>query len=1317
MICSVFAAGFASAMGERLRVSAPRTPAVEIVLDPLPLVRGRLFKPDGTLLANARLQVYLQAKNPTQSAWTGEALPALTTDANGEFGVPFRQPGEHTLTFIAPNVGAAGPEAIITETGTDLLGLELRLRPCGSVAGKVCWKRVGTPVPDFPVRLARDDGSGIGLSATTDAEGAFGIADVPPGAYTVSWNAEGFVQPPNDQRQVVRVGEGEHVDGVLVELTTLPVLVGRILRPDGTPLANRQQAALHLKVQTPEGLVSTSLSVNTSDDGEFASPLEPEKPRFGPARASVVIAKVGSGSRRFRLVEGEDPPVLEFQLHPLASVTGQVRERGTKRPLVDASVQLSSGTGETVHIPKAKTDADGRFAFADVPAGLYRLSAKTDADAGSAYREVSVAGGQELGNLVLEVPLPQPLVGQVFGKDGTTPLAGAEVWFGRDECTADDQGRFAFGNADRGSVVMVQAQGLAQVVQPVNRDAAQPGQPVEVKVVLRHAGGSLSGIVRRAGTNEPVEDAVVVAWDRNPYRRGCSPLNALRELSASGQAPGQGGGRLTGDLEDHFQTATDGEGRYRFEHLPENEYTILVAAPGLKVARREGVTVAEGADCRGVDLTLEKSVDQEPAPVTLSGRLVKTDGTALALTGFAWRLSTTPGSFPSSEGRTDADGRYVLSLGRRSVARPQGQEVALEVCVLGFRRTRTDGLLVPADGVLNEVDFRLEEQPAGSVSGTVFLPDGQSPAEAVRVVAFSQAHVRQRLERSRSFGSYGSHRSSYGRYGQQVGWSDQEATFSDERGHYRLTRLEPGTYTVEAHADRSGDSLAAFDERLHEAVPAIRDEVVLAAGEETTGQDLTLGKSGSISGTVVTTDGEPLSGVSVSASLAPSARASRALLFATGSNAHTDETGRFLLERVPPGTWNVGASLPGFSQRQAPTAVVKPGEETSGLSLRLRRHESKWASVSGRVLLPDGRAAEQARVGADSWLDGYGYRWAVTDPDGRFELSRIRPGRTSLRAWKAGYAWSEPIEVTLTPEATKEGVTLALRTGGSVEGRVVREEGATLAEDAFVWAIPAGDRLWLRHSDYGVPAMHRVALVDEQGRFGLTQVTPGENHLFLIDASGKLLDVKRNVAVTAGEDVRDVSLHLRSFAGSVTGTVTRKTDRSPVANASVYACNDLFGRYVFGAGTDEYGRFAIGGLPPGVYHVFCDLEGFALTLALASCAQRDVAVGPEQPTRVDFELVAGGAIAGKVLAADGKVPVEGAMVATVSPDTAALDPPQTGLTSRTATTDESGAFELKHLMPGEYEIHVIGPYGTGSVAQRVTVWDNQTATMEARLEQ
>ncbi len=62
------------------------------------------------------------------------------------------------------------------------------------------------------------------------------------------------------------------------------------------------------------------------------------------------------------------------QRDTLSTVSGSVSDHETARPVLGATVSLTSGSGETLAVRTGETGRDGRFAFTGLPAGDYRLT-------------------------------------------------------------------------------------------------------------------------------------------------------------------------------------------------------------------------------------------------------------------------------------------------------------------------------------------------------------------------------------------------------------------------------------------------------------------------------------------------------------------------------------------------------------------------------------------------------------------------------------------------------------------------------------------------------------------------------------------------------------------------------------------------------------------------------------------------------------------------------------------------------------------------------------------------------------------------------
>ena len=158
----------------------------------------------------------------------------------------------------------------------------------------------------------------------------------------------------------------------------------------------------------------------------------------------------------------------------------------------------------------------------------------------------------------------------------------------------------------------------------------------------------------------------------------------------------------------------------------------------------------------------------------------------------------------------------------------------------------------------------------------------------------------------------------------------------------------------------------------------------------------------------------------------------------------------------------------------------------------------------------------------------------------------------------------------------------------------------------------------------------------------------------------------------------------------ISGTVKNAADDTPLLRARVVAqSGPSADPYVTMTGSD--GKYVLPDLPPGSYTVSVTRTGYAAQ-TYGSARQPDgvpvtVAAG-QGAANIDFALVAGRAIAGRILDEDG-TPFAGAIVrALVSRSQAGSD---TLVQVAGAETDDRGEFRLHGLAPGQYYVSASDP--------------------------
>jgi protocatechuate 3,4-dioxygenase beta subunit len=139
---------------------------------------------------------------------------------------------------------------------------------------------------------------------------------------------------------------------------------------------------------------------------------------------------------------------------------------------------------------------------------------------------------------------------------------------------------------------------------------------------------------------------------------------------------------------------------------------------------------------------------------------------------------------------------------------------------------------------------------------------------------------------------------------------------------------------------------------------------------------------------------------------------------------------------------------------------------------------------------------------------------------------------------------------------------------------------------------------------------------------------------------------------------------------SVTGTVTNSLTGAPVLRAHVILRG---GQQKFGALTNGEGKFSIAGIPPGSYLVTAERVGFAPPAVSFRAPQLALRAGDAKDS-VDVKLTPVGAIAGRVLDADGE-PIQSVDVSAEGPQS-----------QESAITDNKGQYRIDGLAPGKYRL-------------------------------
>lgn len=619
-------------------------------------------------------------------------------------------------------------------------------------------------------------------------------------------------------------------------------LHGIVVDPEGVGLPDARVEISRnelrgLRLGSEPAVENVVATLSTDAKGRFKSPL----PRSRPFDLRVSLA----GFAAARIESCHAGEFVQVRLDRGARLHGRVTRRSDSSPLAGAQILATLWDSRNLRDADLETtaDADGRYALDGLPSDRLLLSIRhRDAVPIIAMGVRLQAGESRERDFALDEGALAS--GVVTDAEMGRPIADAEVSLGMSEVNrtrTDAQGRWTLRGLPRdtsfGSSFQARASGYASCWKRVRGVA-------EAELALDFAlarGGLVSGRVI-APDDAPVGGAFV-AVHSSVVREGLSGL-------------------------DRASTSTSADGRFEIHDLdPTAPQVLFVTRDGMGARLYD--LPAELATTGSVDLGNIRLGEA----ATILGRVVDEHGTPLPRTyiylhgangdrgAFNGQADYSSGRlFTRREGRCDDRGRFGftdLSPGRyRLDVSPKGSATvaALEL-EIGTGEVRR--------GV--ELELRIGQTLTGRVVG----PEGE-PIDTATVEVFREPYDRQR--------------STY--------------TITDDRGEFRVTGLDEGTYEL------------AFDDDLVTREPGAAE---LYGGRL---KGVRAGASGilfalqspvEIQGRVVDPEGQPVAGFSVYA-----IEADRGLEDWPDATARTDASGRFTLRVAPDHAFNVMAATDGF---------------------------------------------------------------------------------------------------------------------------------------------------------------------------------------------------------------------------------------------------------------------------------------------------------------------------------------------------------------------------------------------------------------------
>ncbi len=687
-------------------------------------------------------------------------------------------------------------------------------------------------------------------------------------------------------------------------------------------------------------------------------------------------------------------------------VAGILVDAATGAPLKSATVQLIPAGADSLAARAARTDAEGRFSFADVPAGEARLVVDPFAQGAGYY----AANGNKLFER-LEIPLEisagetaSPTValptagakaiersatikGTIRDLVSGAPIAGAQVFVGRRSATSGPDGGFRVREIRTGRRMLI-AEHPDYLEFRRDLGTLEPGIR-ETEILMQPAGtGNFEGQVLAADSGRPLAGALVVVGNR--------------------------------------EAMTDEQGRFRLLGLAAGDLSLSASAERHKPASLT-LSLAEGE-------TASRTIRLEPVTTGRIAGLVLDAETGQPLPGAVVfigdeRLQAgADGAFRSGE---LAEGEVLLTAqhaGYRPAKMPlrvfAGEEVG---AVLELAPITTGSLALtvlddetgqPLEGAVVRIAdrearsdaqgrARFDDLPAGAHSVAADHPGHVPGAADIRIRRAAETAAELRLKPILTGDVVG--RVVNARDGSPVPGAaiagPQVGAVADEGGRFRLPGLMAGRIRLSASAPLFAPAELSFDLARND----IADVTI----------ELEPITHGAVRGRVVDdATGEPLAGARVRIG---------------GAEVSTDAAGAFAFERIGIGDILAEASQEGYLPGHQ-AARLEPGRD---LELTIRLEREPLGALSGRIV--DSRTGEPI-AGA---LVTAGGQTAETDAEGNYRFEGLKAGAAEIEVRYPGYRAQVSAGAVVPGEGGRLDVTLAKReeTAGEI-GAALSDSGA-----------------------------------------------------------------------------------------------------------------------------------------------------------------------------------------------------------------------------------------------------------------------------------
>ncbi|MFO1009701.1 MAG: carboxypeptidase-like regulatory domain-containing protein [Planctomycetota bacterium] len=381
----------------------------DVTLKIAEMICGRIVGPGNVGIPNAT--VLAIGFNSTAQSARGQAV----SNANGEFCIESLMPGPYNVLATCKGWRFDKAQRINSNSQNVVIEGFKEADACG----RVLDAESGAPITSFKVRLriaypGNTQTQPIPESETVvegNANGEFCIPGVQAsgdGGYVVEAQAPGHAPGFS---AIFSVSPGKTVSGIDVRLGHGGTLTGRVVDPDGKPIA-RALVITHDNEWTDDAFTeaigaeyptqATSAQTRTNAQGYFTLK------NLNPEAYQITIEAAGFCAyeqKDINVAVGAPNNIGDVRLSRGGSISGRLIDPSGK-PFAGGRVQLDILEGDRPRTYRAKSAGDGTYTISNIVAGRYRLSGSSAGDGGgnpfedlrdmkNSERQITVSDGDQ----------------------------------------------------------------------------------------------------------------------------------------------------------------------------------------------------------------------------------------------------------------------------------------------------------------------------------------------------------------------------------------------------------------------------------------------------------------------------------------------------------------------------------------------------------------------------------------------------------------------------------------------------------------------------------------------------------------------------------------------------------------------------------------------------------------------------------------------------------------------------------------------------------------------------------------------------------